>query len=212
LAAQVRNDFEARVAGSFIKKLSKDLDLTVDQEFRFNENTSQFSKSYSTISLGYELEKWLEFGINYRFILKRKDNTDLFRQMHRVMGDVVLKTNYRRFQFSNRMRVQSEIKTVNYKKELGFSPATSFSDKIKIQYRITRVYSPHLSFDFRFLLDDPGAPDERGFNRHQIKGGVDITLSRIHSLDIYIMTSREHNLSKPKQLFVTGVNYSFNSR
>lgn len=207
---QVTTDFGVWLAGSFNKDITRDLDVSLEQEFRLAENATELGKSYTTLGLDYELKKWLRLGLNYRFILN-KSSADLFRHRHRLMGDVAVRLSKQRFTFTNRIRLQSEIRTVNYSDEYGFAPATDLRNTLKINYRINRKYEPYLSLDARFLIRDARTPYYTGFDRHRITAGVDIMLARNRSLDLYLMTSRHWNVLEPTQLFVVGMDFTFGS-
>ena len=208
LIAQVENDFGIWISGSYDQSITKGINFKVKQEFRLDENATRLKKSYSTFRIDFDLTNWLRFQANYRFILNQKNN-GLFGQRHRVMTDVVFYPISRRFSLSNRIRFQSEVRTLHYSDKYGFAPASSLRNTVKINYRINRFYRPFADFDFRFLLRDARTPYYRGFDRQRVKLGVEMTLARKRSLDVYIMHSLHHNIKKPKQLFVVGANFSF---
>lgn len=75
LSAQITTDYGFRIGGSFKQNLNKDFGFSVEQELRFSENASMLDKSNTTFSVGYEVKKWLEFGVNYLFILGRRGSS-----------------------------------------------------------------------------------------------------------------------------------------
>lgn len=206
--AQVEDDFGIWISGSYDQSLTKGIDFKIKQEFRLDENASQLKKSYSTFRLDFDLNAWLRFQANYRFILNQKNN-GLFGQRHRVMGDLVLYPLTKRLSLSNRVRFQSEVRTIHYNDKYGFAPANSLRNTIKINYRINRIYRPFADFDLRFLLRDARTPYHTGFDRQRVKLGLEMTLARKRTIDFYLMHSLQHNIKKPKQLFVVGMNYSY---
>ena len=207
-SGQVTNDFGVWISGSYSKDIVKDLEFKVKQEFRFDENATRLKKSYSTVAVEFEYIDWVHFQLNYRFILNQKSN-GLYGQRHRIMGDVIFRPINGRFSLSNRVRFQSEVRTINYSEEYGFSPASNLRNTIKASYRINRKFKPYVHADFRFLLRDARTPYHTGFDRHRVKAGVDITLARKRVLDLYFMTSRHWNVVEPSQVFVAGVSFSF---
>ncbi|NEN25046.1 DUF2490 domain-containing protein [Cryomorpha ignava] len=208
---QLTNDFGVWIAGTFNKDVSKDIDFSIEQEFRLEENATQVGKSYTTFSLDYELRQWLRFGLNYRFILN-KTGDGVFGHRHRVMGDLVLRGYQQRFTFTNRSRIQSEVRTINYSAEYGFSPAWDLRNTSKVNYKINRKFEPYVSLDIRFLIRDAREPAYQGFDRHRIKLGVDVLLARNRVLDLYLMTSRHWNVLELTQLFVVGMDFNFGSQ
>ncbi len=210
-SGQVNTDFGLWIAGSFNKDISKNFDISIEQEFRLEENASELGKSYTTLGIDYELQKWLRLGLNYRFILNKRDD-GAFGQRHRLMGDLSVRLRKHRFTITNRVRLQSEIRTINYTAEYGFSPASDLRNTLKINYRVNRKYEPYLTLDARVLLRDARTPYYTGFDRHRIRAGVEILLAQKRVLDLYLMTSRHWNVLEPKHLFVIGMDFTFGSR
>lgn len=209
-SGQVNNDFGFWIAGSYNKDISRNIDISIEQELRFAENATQLDKAYTTLALDFELRKWLRLGLNYRFILNK--GSDVFGQRHRVMGDISFRYRKQRITLTNRVRLQSEIRTVNYSEEYGFAPATDLRNTLKINYQLNRKFEPYLALDVRFLLRDARTPYYTGFDRHRITAGVDILLAQKRVLDVYLMTSRHWNVLEPSHLFVIGIDFTFGSR
>ena len=207
-SGQVSNDFGVWISGSYSKDIVKNVEFKANQEFRLDESATRLKKSYSTVAVEFEYIEWVHFQFNYRFILNQKSDGS-FGQRHRIMGDVIFRPINGRFSLSNRVRFQSEIRTINYSEKYGFAPASNLRNTIKASYRINRKFEPYAHVDFRFLVRDARTPYHTGFDRHRIKAGVDITLARKRALDLYLMTSRHWNVVEPSQVFVVGINYSF---
>ena len=209
--AQLTNDFGVWIAGTFNKDVSKNSDVSIEQEFRFEENSTVLGRSNTTIGLDFELRNWLRFGLNYRFILNRRAD-GVFGHRHRIMGDLVFKASHQRITFANRSRIQSEVRTINYSEEYGFSPAWDLRNTTKVNYRINRKYEPYLSLDIRFLIRDAREPAFQGLDRHRVRLGVEVLLAQNRVLDFYLMTSRHWNVLEPTQLFVIGMDFNFGSQ
>lgn len=210
-SAQVEQDFGIRAALSYDSDLTKNIDLSLTEEIRMEDNATTLGKSYTTLGLEYKLRKWIRIGINYRFILNKRKNGN-FGHRHRMMGDLKLRTYQHRLTLTYRARIQSEVRTYNYTHEYGFSPATDLRHTFKAKYTINRIYRPYATFDLRYRLRDARTPDFTGFDRSRIVAGVDIALSRTRKLDVYLMTYRHWNVVEPDRVFAIGVEYSFGSR
>ena len=208
---EVEKDFGVRAAVSYNSDLTKDLGISVKEEIRMVDNATSLAKSYTTLGLDYKLQPWIRFGINYRFILKRRADGS-YGQRHRVMADLILRTYQHRYTLTYRARIQSEVKTYNYSQDYGFAPATDFRNTFKASYTINRIYQPYATFDLRFKLRDPKSPDLTGFDRSRFTAGVDIALARKRELEVYFMTYRHWNTVEPDRVFVIGVEFSFGSR
>lgn len=210
-SAQVEKDFGIRAALAYDTDLTKNIDVSLTEQIRLMDNATSLDKSYTTLGLEYKLRPWIRLGINYRFILKRKGDGN-YGHRHRAMGDLKLRTYQQRFILTYRARVQSEVRTYNYTREYGFSPAHSLRSTFKAKYTINRVYRPYVTFDLRFNLRDPRAPDFTGFDRSRFSLGLDIALSRTQEMDVYLMTYRHWNVVEPDRVFAIGVEFSFGSR
>lgn len=210
-SAQVEKDFGVRAAVSYGADVTKDLDFSVEEEIRLEDNATSLVKSYTTFSLDYKLRSWIRFGINYRFILKKRSD-ETYGQRHRMMADLTLRTYQHRYTLSYRARIQSEVRGYNYTQEYGFAPTADFRNTFKVKYTINRIYEPYATLDLRFKLQDVRTPDFTGFDRSRFTAGVDITLSRTQELGLYFMTYRHWNTGEPDRVFVIGVEYNFGSR
>lgn len=210
-SAQIEKDFGVRVAVGYNSNLTKDIDFSISEEIRFTDNATSLERSYTTLGLDYELEKWIRFGLNYRFILdKRPDQS--YGQRHRIMADLILRTYQKRYTLTYRARFQTEAKTYNYTQEYGFAPASDFRNTFKAAYTINRIYQPFMTLDLRFLLRDANTPYFTGFDRSRFTAGVDIALAQKRELQLYFMTYRHWNTIEPDRVFVIGAEFNFGSR
>lgn len=209
--AQVEEDFELRGALSYNSDLTDNIDLSLSQEFRLEDNARTLEKSYTTLGVDYKLRRWIRFGLNYRFILNR--HTDgTYGQRHRAMADLVLRAYSHRLTYSYRVRYQTEIKTYNYTQEYGFALASALRNTLKLSYTVNRMYEPYASFDLRILLRDPDEPGFTGIDRTRLVAGVDINLTRNRALEIYFMTYSHYNVGVPDRVYAIGFEFSFGSR
>ena len=59
-------DFGIWVEAEYGIEIIDDLDLEIEQEFRFDENGQQLGRWHTNIGLGYALTDFVRFGANYR--------------------------------------------------------------------------------------------------------------------------------------------------
>lgn len=210
-SAQVEKDFGVRAAVSYNSDLTKDIGLSLKEEIRLEDNATSLAKSYTTLGLDYKLRRWIRFGVNYRFILKKRGD-ESYGQRHRVMADLKLRTYQHRYTLTYRARIQSEVRTYNYTHEYGFAPTADFRNTFQLKYTINRIYQPYATFDLRFKLRDVRTPDFTGFDRSRFTAGLNIALAQKRELEVYFMTYRHWNTVEPDRVFVIGVEFSFGSR
>jgi len=204
----VVKDFETRAGVGYGVDISKKIDFTASHELRIGENSTLIRRSLTTLGLDYKLVSWLRFGINYRAGLNRKgDGT--YGMRHRFMGDVVLRENWERFTFTNRIRFQQEYRTINYTSDIRGIPYSDLRNTIKINYRINQQYRPYVSYDIRFLFREPGRSVDPFQDRIRYVVGLDTEFSKTSSLGIYFMYSGETNVVEPVQRYIIGLEYNF---
>ncbi len=206
---QVEEDFGIWTTFSLDTDLSKDLNISLDQEFRLEDNATQVGRAFTDLGLDYEVERWLRFGTNYRFIIDRRASTGTFAHRHRLSFETVLRAQMQRWTLAYRARFQWEARTYNYEQEYGFGPSYDVRNRIKISYQYNRRYEPYASFDLRFSIHDPRVPYLQGIDRFRVRVGTDIKLSKRQVLDVYFLYSEDVQVTFPERNFVLGLAYGF---
>jgi len=100
------SDFELW-AGVSLKKsfLDKKLDFRLDQEFRFDDNSTSINNYFTELSVKYEVLDGLEVGSGFRFV--RNNLKSGYRNERRFIGDVRYKHKVDRLSFAYRFRFQN---------------------------------------------------------------------------------------------------------
>ncbi len=207
--SQVEDDFGVWTTFSLDTDLSKDLNVSIDQEFRLEDNATQLGRVFTDIGLDYEVENWLRFGTNYRFIMDRRGSSNIFAHRHRLSVESVLRARHQRWTVAYRARFQWEVRAHNYEQEYGFAPTYDLRNRIKLSYQYNRRFEPYTSFDIRVSIHDPDVPYLQGVDRFRVRAGTDIKLSKRQVLDLYFLYSEDVQVNFPERSFILGVAYGF---
>jgi len=209
--AQEARDFGVWGTVSFGTDVTDDIDLSIEQEVRMEQNASVAGVIFTSLGLDYRFSRPFQVGINYRFILNDRE-PGLYGHRHRVMLDLQYRQIIRQWTFAYRARGQSEVRTINYADEYGFAPTFDLRNTFKGVYQLNRRFELYGSFDLRVLWRDADIPDFRGVDRFRYRLGTDILLAREQSIGIFIQHQREINVAEREVEFVIGLEYKFGSR
>ena len=211
LSSQTVEDFGVWGTVSYGSDLTDDIDFSIDQEFRMEQNNSILGVVFTSLGADYRFNRYFQLGLNYRFILNRQDE-GFYGHRHRVMLDLQGRKMLRQWTFAYRMRAQSEVRTRNYANEFGFAPTTDLRNTVKTVYRLNRQFEIYGSIDLRILYRDPRLPEYRGIDRLRYRVGTDILLARDRSLGVFIQHQREVNIPNREIEFNLGLEFKFGSR
>ncbi|HKL39457.1 MAG TPA: DUF2490 domain-containing protein [Cryomorphaceae bacterium] len=209
--AQEVRDFGLWGTISYGGDINDDIDFSIEQEVRMEQNATTPGVIFTSLGLDYRLNREFQVGLNYRFILNDRD-LDIYGHRHRVMLDLQYRKLVRQWTFGYRSRSQSEIRTRNYANEYGFSPTLDLRNTFKTVYQLNRRFELYASFDLRVLWSDPRTPDFRGIDRFRYRLGTDVLIAREQSIGIFLQHQREINISNPEVEFMIGLEYKFGSR
>lgn len=207
---QAEEDFGIWGSVGYTKDISKKFDIALAQEFRMIENGLLLGRTFTQVGVDYKFKDWLRFGFNYRFTLQRRfDGT--YGHRHRIMGDILLRTQEKQFTFTYRARFQSEVRTINYPVESGFYPSLNMRNTLKVNYRINRLYRPYLGLDLRLVLTDPNEPGFSGIDRTRAVVGMDFFMGQNRILGIYFLSNQYWNIDDGRRIYVIGAEFTFGS-
>lgn len=206
--AQLNKDFGHWYTLGYGTEVNDRWDVSVYQELRMENNGTSIGRTFTQFAVDYEAQRWFRLGLNYRFILNKRSD-ESFGHRHRIMGDVQFRVYHQRWRFVYRNRTQWEVRTWNYTREYGFSPAWDNRNTVKVDYRINRKYRPYCSFDLRFLLRDARTPGITDIDRTRFVAGVDIDLPDYRRLTLFVLLSRHWNIPEPDQILVVGAEFHF---
>ena len=83
---KVTSDLEQWTSIGITKKINKHWKISLDQEFRFKKDISQFDTYFSDLGLDYKFNKHFSLGANYRFY-QNKNYESVYKTQHRWSSD-----------------------------------------------------------------------------------------------------------------------------
>ncbi len=156
-------------------KVIKDVKLTMEQEFRFGENASEFYYQHYEWGAVFGFDKMLDIALCYRLILDKYKHK--WREEDQPNANATLKFDLWKFKFDDKNRIEYrhfrfKEDSVRYRNKFGLKLPLDFL-KIKV--------SPYAS-DEIFI-----ASDSTGFNENRFSSGIEFGLTKYVKADIYYM-------------------------
>ena len=197
------NDAGLWLGISVEKKLTSSTSLLFNEECRFNENMSQAETIFSDLGLSHKLNKYFAVSLNYRFVEKRNLDAS-YSTRHRLYGDVSGKYKIKKFTFSLRERIQSQVRDY-YSSETGRFPIWYLRSKLSIKYNLSRKITPVASVELFYQLNNPEG-NELDNIRYSI--GFEYAFNKRHAIEPYYLIQQEVHVNNPVTDFIAGLSYS----
>jgi len=188
--------------------LNKKWTLVFTEELRFRENYSRLNLFYTNIGAEYKLNKYIRFGLIYRWINKfLDDNSFSFR--NRLMLDVNAKVPFKdNWAVSYRHRLQTEYRDF-FVDENGKIAEWYSRNRVEFSYQINERLGAALGAEFRYQIYNRRFENSQGqWHRMRFQGGVDYKVNNNNKVGAYYLIQREFNIDQPQRIFITGLEYS----
>jgi len=200
-----QNDFGVWTSVTLRHKFTQRIAVSLEEEFRFNQNATAIAQYFTDASIEYELSKKLEIALSYRF-------TNSFQQMyfskrHRVYADLSYKTKYKQFQFQFRTRLQEQQQDI-YSSETGSIPEWYSRNKLTVKFDLRRKYVPYVSAEMFYRIFTPDQ-SSNFIDKWRYTIGAEYEFNRIHTLDVFYLMQRERMVNNPITDFVFGIGYTY---
>ena len=190
-------------------KISKKINLVIDQEFRLRENYQRINLFYTNIGIDYKYSKFLKISPTYRAIQKKRlDGT--YSHRHRLMLDVTLKKKIQKITLSERVRYQAEVQDF-YTSRKGKLVEQFLRFKTDVKFAATDKITPYYSIEFRYQIHAPrgdGPLYDNGFRRVRNVLGVEYEINKKNAVNIYYLYQTEFTISTPESIFILGLGYT----
>ncbi|WP_075602446.1 DUF2490 domain-containing protein [Saccharicrinis aurantiacus] len=148
--SQVTQDLEMWTSVAVQKKVfNNKLSLNLNQQFRFDENSSRLYEYFTRIKADYEIFNNLYLGAGYRFI--KTGNSDKgFSTEYRFNTDITYKQKIDRIRLSYRLRYQNRTNAKN--KDLSNK---KYRFRLKLDYNIKNwKYDPFFASEIFYAKKD----------------------------------------------------------
>lgn len=168
-------DFQIWQTDSEDIKIGKSTKFTMEQEFRFGENASEFFYQHYDWGFAWAFDKRLEIGLGYRLIYEKYKRK--WREEDDPYANITAKLDVWKFKFEDRNRI--EYRHFRFKE-----------DSVRYRNRFVLKYP----FDFHTIKIAPYTSDEifvssdgTGFNQNRFQSGLEFELTKYAKADISYM-------------------------
>jgi hypothetical protein len=156
-------------------KIGKSTKFTMEQEFRFGENASEFFYQHYDWGFAWAFDKRFELALGYRLIYERYKRK--WREEDDPYTNLTWKQDILKFKFEDRNRIEY--------RHFRFAP-----DQVRYRNRFTLKYP----FDFKGIKIAPYTSDEifvssngTGFNQNRFQSGLEFELTKYVKADVAYM-------------------------
>lgn len=195
-------DLGASFAFELQKKLSTNLDISLEEELRLATNGSGFERNALTAGAGYSfLNKRMKVGLFYSYIYQYKEKGNQHR--HRYYATLLYKQPLGRFELSWRGRIQG---TYQKLKETSkkVNPSYVLRNKLEVTYNIRQSpWEPFLSAETSHSLNKK---KDNGLYRVRYLTGASYKINKMNSLSLFLRYDSYYKDEGPDLLGI-GVGY-----
>lgn len=205
-------DLESWSAIGFSKKMNDQTRISLEQQFRFYNNSSKIDQLFTEFSIRRKTFQYKEEGYFYftgglRYIADRDKDDNSYDHHIRLNGDLGYKHEIKRFAFDYRIRLQT-------KNELGYSRSegdylrNKFRLKAGMDYNIRNwKFDPEVSAE---LFRTSGRYEVNQFEKFRITVGTKYSFKNLGDLSLFYRLERElQGVSYPKTTNIIGVKMMF---
>lgn len=217
--SQLTQDLEGWASIAIQKKTFNDkLSLDLNQQFRFDQNSSRLYQYFTRIKADYEVFNNIYLGAGYRFI--KDGNTDKgFKTEHRINTDLSYKHKIDRVKLTYRLRYQNRTNAKN--KDLS---TKKYRFRVKLKYNIKNwKYDPFFASEIFYTNKDYNASyiDEvkdyssvTGFEKVRFQVGTTKKTGKVGAIKIFYMLEYQFadfgtSYGIPVTTNNIGINYTF---
>jgi hypothetical protein len=208
-------EFGGRISLSVDKKITRGLQVSLEEEVRFDNNFRSFDRLQTTVGLNYKVHPNIKLGLGYALINGYGANSESFKNpRHRLMADVTGTLHLGQWNLSLKERFQVTRRTGDYNIYQNPQNALTLKSRLKVQYKGFGAVLPYAYFELRnylnapvieaafdgstyYTLDDYSETGEpgwflKGFNGgyvNRLRGslGIDIRLDKRSTLNFYLL-------------------------
>jgi len=187
------------------KKIIPTLSVSINQEFRMNENITELGTFFTDVGLNLKINKYLRFSASYRFINKRRLD-DSYSMRHRYYFDLMLRKKFSPVILSFRKRFQSQYVDV-FSSEDGKIPDYYSRNKLTLKVDAGKNIQPYV---YAELFSPLKRPYSIFIDNARYCLGVEYSINRMNTIDVFYMFQQEYNVKNPEADHIIGVGYYIN--
>jgi hypothetical protein len=159
-------------------KIGKATKFTMEEEFRYGENASEFFYQHYDWGFAWAFDKRLEIALGYRLVYEKVRRK--WMEADEPYTNITVKLDLWKFKFEDRNRIE-------YRHFRFADDQARYRNKFALKY----------PFDFKGMKIAPYTSDEifissngRGFNQNRFQSGLEIELTKYVKFDISYMAQQ----------------------
>ena len=200
----VSSDLEQWTSLGVSKKLNDKWEISLDQEFRFKNDMSQFDIYLADLGIDYKINKHFSVGANYRFY-QNKDSENNFATQHRLSGDLKYKQKINRFKLTYRIRIQN--KDEEFFLNESDQNIYNLRNKFSVDYNIRNFkLDPFFDIELYRQIEDVNTTE---LSKLRSTLGFEYSLKKFGDLQLFYRIDNELNQTYNKDTYIVGVGYKF---
>jgi Protein of unknown function (DUF2490) len=201
---KVVSDLEQWTSIGISKKLGKNWKLSLDQEFRFSKDISQFDTYFTDLGVDYKINKHFSVGANYRFYKNKNKDLDFVTQ-HRWSTDAKYKQKINRFTLAYRLRFQN--KDEDFFTSESSNNLYNLRNKFSVDYNINKFkFDPYFDVELYRQIEDVNTTE---LSKLRWTLGLEYSLKKFGDLEMFYRIDNELNQSYNKNIYIIGLGYKF---
>ncbi|MCD4768713.1 MAG: DUF2490 domain-containing protein [Bacteroidales bacterium] len=199
---KVIRDLELWASTGVSKKINKHWKISLDQEFRFTKDISQFDIYFVDLGIDYKFNKHFTAGANYRFY-QNKNRDGVFQTEHRWSTDFQYRHKISRFTIAYRLRFQN--KDEDFFTDESGNNLYNLRNKLSVDYNI-KSFKLDPCFDIELFRRFEKGEDSY-FNKIRWTIGLEYPLKKFGDLELFYRIDNELNQDYAKDTYIIGLGY-----
>ncbi len=179
------------------KKINKKLGINLNVQSRFTDDISYMQSYFAEAGVAYEFLKNTEIAVNYRYIMRRKNETKDFKNRQRYYTDLAHSFKVHKIKIENRLRYQRQFKDNEGELEID---ADYLRYKLGFELKTKAKLSPYISNDIFYQI---GAK----IDQLRPKIGLNYKISKAQAIDISLFKNLDLLDAGRSSGPIVGLNY-----
>ncbi len=173
--------------------------LELEQQFRFNENISQYDYTFTEFAIRYKVFKYLDMKALYRhsFISEGQTGSELDEyDKSRVAVNASTGTEI----FNTGIKVGYRITYQHSWENTTLIASNYFRNRFDVDYNLSKLVDPYASYESYYRLDD-----KNEFRQNRYTFGLTWKVSDKLDIDSFYRYQNEINVKNPEIDFIIGL-------
>jgi hypothetical protein len=186
--------------GPIIKyNITKKFRIEFEQQFRFNENISNYDYTFSELGIRYKVFKYLNIKALYRYtFVPDNHSNDVFADSDksRLSFDAATGIDV----FNTGLRVGYRFRYMNSRDNKTTASSNYLRNRFDLEYNLSKLVDPYAAYESAYRLDDK---NEFRYNRYTL--GLNWKVSKKLDIDSYFHYQNEINVKHPETNYILGL-------